>query len=364
MNCLQSINQFILKPTESKKRILVAPLHWGLGHATRCIPIINGLISQGFEPVLASDGGALELLKKEFPKLKAFELPSYNISYSKKGNGFKLRFLRASPHILRTIKREKRFIAELVKSEHVAGIISDNRFGVRHKDIPSVYITHQINVLSGKTSWFSSKWHQKVIKKFDECWVPDFEFEPNLSGQLGHLKQKMTHTKYIGPLSRLKKQNYDHTIDVLVILSGPEPQRTQLEKKLLILLKNRRRKVIFVRGIIEDKQKITKIENIELYNYMTSKELEDAINTSKLIVSRSGYTTIMDLAKLEKKAIFIPTPGQFEQLYLAEILAKNFIIPSVPQEHLTKNSLQFDTLYSGFRAFDSELNYKKLFGLF
>ena len=145
-------------------------------------------------------------LKKEFPHLNAFELPSYNILYSKKSNGFKLKFLKASPRILQTIRREKKQVEQLIESENIEGIISDNRFGVRHSKIPSVYITHQLNVLSGKTTWFSSKWHQKIIKKFDECWVPDFEYEPNLSGQLGHPKEKIAHVKYIGPLSRFKKE--------------------------------------------------------------------------------------------------------------------------------------------------------------
>lgn len=347
-----------------KKRILVAPLNWGLGHATRCIPIINALINQGFEPVIASDGGALELLKKEFPKLKAFELPSYNITYPKNRYGFKWKFLKSSPHILKTIKRESVIINQLVKTEDIDGIISDNRFGVRHDDIPSIYITHQLNVLSGKTTWFSSKWHQKIIKKFDECWVPDFEYEPNLSGQLGHLKQKFDNLKYIGPLSRFKKQAIEKTIDILVILSGPEPQRTKLEKKLLVLLEDRKKKVLFIRGLVEPNQRVTTIDNIELYNYMTSDELEDAINSSRLIISRSGYTTIMDLAKLEKKAVFIPTPGQFEQIYLAKELSKNLVIPHVSQEKMTQHNLKFDNLYSGFKAFNYETNYKKLFSLF
>ncbi|WP_299116321.1 glycosyltransferase [uncultured Winogradskyella sp.] len=357
-------NNQILKQAQNRKRVLVAPLHWGLGHATRCIPIINALISQGFEPVIASDGGALELLKKEFPKLSAFELPSYNISYSKKSNGFKLKFLKASPHILKTIKRERKRVAQLVETERIDGIISDNRFGVRHKAIPSVYLTHQLNVLSGKTTWLSSKWHQDIIKKFDECWVPDFEHSPNLSGELGHTKRQLNNVKYIGPLSRFKKQNNEESIDILVILSGPEPQRTQLEKKLLFELKNKKKSVVFVRGMVEGKQQTTIIDNIEMYNYMTSNELETAINSSKLIISRSGYTTIMDLAKLEKKAIFIPTPGQFEQLYLAEKLSGNSIIPFVKQDTLSFEDLNFNTAYSGFKPMESELNYKKLFSLF
>lgn len=354
----------MLNQVQHKKRILIAPLHWGLGHATRCIPIINALISQDFEPVIASDGGALELLKKEFPQLSASELPSYNISYSKKNNGFKLKFLKASPHILKTIKRERKRVKQLVETEKLDGIISDNRFGVRYDGIPSVYITHQLNVLSGKTTWLSSKWHQKMVKKFDECWVPDFEQNPNLSGDLGHPKCLLNNIKYIGPLSRFKKQNLKKDIDILAILSGPEPQRTQLEKKLLFELKNKKNKVVFVRGLVEDKQHVTMIDNIEMYNYMTSNELETAINSSKLVVSRSGYTTIMDLAKLEKKAVFIPTPGQFEQLYLAKRLSKNLIIPSVEQKTFTFEDLNFNNTYSGFEALNSELNYKKLFSLF
>ena len=151
---------------------------------------------------------------------------------------------------------------------------------------------------------------------------------------------------------------------MLVILSGPEPQRSQLEKKLLILLKNKISKVIFIRGIVEEKQKVTKINNIELYNYMTSNDLEAALNSSKLIISRSGYTTIMDLAKLEKKAIFIPTPGQFEQLYLSEKLSQEKIVSSIKQEAFSYSDLKWNKNYSGFSKMDSEIDYKKLFSLF
>ncbi len=320
--------------------------------------------SLGFEPVLASDGGALELLKKEFPKLKAFELPSYNITYSKKGTDFKKKFLKDSPHILKTIKHEKKYVEDLIKSETISGIISDNRFGVRSDLIPSVYITHQVNVLSGKTTWLSSIWHQSIIKKFDECWVPDFKDIPNLSGKLGHPKKKLKNIKYIGPLSRFKKQASGNTIDILVILSGPEPQRTQLENKLLTLLKGDNRKVVFVRGIVEHTQISETKGNIKLYNYMTSEELETLINSCELIISRSGYTTIMDLAKLSKKAFFIPTPGQYEQLYLANKLLKQKIIPSVLQDELLKTDLEFNCDFSGFRDYNYESDFKSLFDLF
>ncbi|TCK65142.1 putative glycosyltransferase [Winogradskyella wandonensis] len=353
-----------MKRVHDHKRILIAPLYWGLGHATRCIPIINALITHGFEPVIASDGGALELLRKEFPKLKSFELPSYNISYPKKGNSFKWKVLTSSPHILKTIKRENAIIKTLVETEHIDGIISDNRFGVRHPSVPSIYITHQLKVLSGKTTWLSSKWHQDIIKKFDECWVPDFGGDANLSGILGHIKKPTFSIKYIGALSRFKKEKRPETIDILAVLSGPEPQRTQFEEKLINLFKKGNKQITLVRGIVEDQQKITKIGEIVLYNFMTTDELQNTINSSKLLVSRSGYTTIMDLAKLQKKVVFIPTPGQYEQLYLAKMLSDKKIAPAFSQDSFSLSDLKWEANYSGFSNIEQHTDFKRLFSLF
>ena len=187
-----------------KKRILVAPLNWGLGHATRCIPIIRGLIHQGFEPIIASDGEALELLTKEFPEIIACELPSYGITYSKKAKSLKWKLLSKSPQIMNAVKKEKRTTTELIKEYNIRGIISDNRFGVRDRNIPSVFMTHQIQVLSGSSTWISTRINQNLIKKFNECWVPDNSSLPNLSGDLGHPKSSKLKPKYIGPLSRFQ----------------------------------------------------------------------------------------------------------------------------------------------------------------
>jgi len=208
----------------SKKRILVAPLHWGLGHATRCIPIINALIEHGFEPIIASDGAALDLLKKEFPKLIYLELPSYNIEYSKKGQSLKLKLFKSIPKILKAIKVEKRVTQTIIKKYKIDGIISDNRFGVFSSKVPSVYITHQLNVLSGNTTWISTKLHQHIIKKYDECWIPDVEGKSNLSGRLGHLKHAPFPLKYLGVISRFEKSKLPVIYDLLVLLSGPEVQ--------------------------------------------------------------------------------------------------------------------------------------------
>ena len=216
-----------------KKKFLVAPLNWGLGHATRCIPIINGLIDNGFEPVIASDGVALELLKKEFPNVITFELPSYNIQYPEKGKNFKWKMITQIPKIISAVQNEQKAIAKILDTHKFDGIISDNRLGVYSKKVPSVFITHQLNVLSGRTTFITSKTHQKIIAKHKECWVPDFETEPNFSGNLSHLGNNSFKLKYIGILSRLKPSKVQIKYNLLVLLSGPEPQRTLLENKLL-----------------------------------------------------------------------------------------------------------------------------------
>ncbi len=339
-------------------------MNWGLGHATRSIPIINALIDYDFEPIIASDGVALELMQKEFPTLEAIELPSYNITYPKKASNYKLKLIKDAPHLLKTIQKEKRLIEALVKTNTISGLISDNRFGVRHKNIPSVFITHQLRVLSGSTTWLSSKLHQKIISNFDECWVPDHMGAKNLSGDLGHIERFQHSVKYLGPFTRFRKLDIKIKYNLLVLLSGPEPQRTFLEEKLLKDLKLYKGSVIFIKGKIEALQQKEVSGTMVIYNFMTSAELEVALNESGLILSRSGYTTIMDLAKLKKKAFFIPTPGQFEQEYLAEKMRAEGIAPFATQKEFNIKMLSEVENYTGFESQDSIVNYKKLFSLF
>ncbi len=359
---MKELNYTFTKP--SSKTILVAPLHWGLGHATRCIPIIRALLEQNFKVILASDGGALTLLKKEFPELEAHELPAYNITYSKNKSFFKWKLLLKLPHIIKTIAEEKKIVKKWMSDEKIDGIISDNRLGVHNKHIPSVFITHQLNVLTGNTSYFSSKMHQKVIKKFNECWVPDVDDAINLSGKLGHPKHLDFPVKYIGLLSRMEGKTVPVIYDVLALLSGPEPQRTLLEEKLITELKGKNIKVLLVKGIVEEQQKTEIIENISMVNFMQTSELEKAINESEIVISRSGYTTIMDLAMMEKKAFFIATPGQYEQEYLAKRLKNLGIVPSCKQENFSIDKLEKIKFYKGLKSFKNEQDFEGLFGLF
>ncbi|MCO6162042.1 glycosyltransferase [Flavobacterium sp. NRK F7] len=346
------------------KRILIAPLNWGLGHATRCIPIIRALEKNNFEPIIASDGVSLELLKKEFPHLNSITLPSYNITYAEKGKNFKLKLISQLPHIFKAIRDERKITQKLIEKYDIEGIISDNRLGVYATKIPSVFITHQLNVLTGNTTWLTTKLHHYFIKKFNECWVPDKEKGPNLSGDLGHLEEPFKNIKYIGPLSRLYKKNSPNKYDLMIILSGPEPQRTLLEEKLILELKKSKDKILFIKGIVEAEQKIEEVKNITYYNFMTSEQIETAFNESDKILTRSGYTTVMDLAQLEKKAFFIPTPGQYEQEYLAKKFKKEGIAPSCKQESFDLSKLNKIDLYRGFSNYTTDVSWKKLFRLF
>lgn len=352
------------EPFAPKKNILVAPLNWGLGHATRCIPIINALLENNYNPILASDGVALALLKKEFPNLLALELPSYNIEYAKKASNFKWKLIKNSHKTINAIFSEKKLLKKWVKEYALDGIISDNRLGVHNKKVTSVFMTHQLNVLSGKTTWFSSKMHQYFIRKFDQCWIPDVMETPNLTGKLGHLKKTDMNLKYIGVLSRLEKQKLAKVYDLMILLSGPEPQRTLLEEKLILELIDYKEKVVFIKGKVEPEQTIEVVNNVTYVNYMQTKELEKTFNESDKILCRSGYTTIMDLAKLEKKAFFIPTPGQFEQEYLAKRLKKRGLAPSQKQHVFKMGHLASLSVYKGFGNINSDTDWKELFSFF
>lgn len=347
-----------------KRNILVAPLNWGLGHSARCIPIIRELERSGFNPIIASDGHALKLLQKEFPHLQSLVLPSYNVAYPENGNRFIWKMIQNSPKMLKAVLNEKKIVNKWVKEHKLHGIISDNRLGVYSKKIPSVYLTHQLTVLSGKTTWISSKLHRLFIRQFTKCWVPDREKSRTLSGKLGHLKDTSLNVKYLGTISRFEKKNVPIIYDLMVLLSGPEPQRSLLEEKLKAELQFYNGKVVFIQGIIEKEQRKAVAGNITYYNFMTSDELEQTLNQSEIVLCRSGYTTIMDLEKLEKKAFFIPTPGQFEQEYLAKRMKRKGILPYSKQDKFKLEKLLEVKLYNGLTQHNGDTDWKTIFEVF
>jgi len=346
------------------KTILIAPLNWGLGHATRCIPIIKALQENNFTPIIASDGIALELLRKEFPYLKTLELPSYQIEYAKNGKNFKWKLIKSLPKMIEAIREEKRIVKKWIQKYKIDGIISDNRLGVFSKKVPSVFITHQLNVLTGNTTWITSKLHQNIIKKYNSCWVPDVNEPLNLTGKLGHLENNSLNLSYLGPLSRMHKMALPIQYDLMIVLSGPEPQRGLLEAHLSEELKRFDGKVVFIKGIIEKEQKKEQIGNVTYYNFMKTRQLEQTFNESKKVLCRSGYTTIMDLVKLNKKAFFIPTPGQYEQIYLAEKLQNDGLVPYATQEEFRIENLSKMEEYKGLSVIETTVNWEELFKVF
>jgi hypothetical protein len=303
-------------------------------------------------------------LTKEFPELLSLELPSYQIEYPKNGKNLKWKLFKNSLKTIRAVQEEKKIIAKWITKYQISGIISDNRLGVFSTKVPSIYITHQLKVMSGNTTWITSKIHQQFIKKYTECWIPDVENNPNLSGALGHLVKTCLNIKYIGSLSRLHKKDLQVKYDLMIMLSGPEPQRGILEAKLKIEVLKYGGKTVFINGVVEENQIKEQLANVTYYNFMTSKELEDTFNSSEHILCRSGYTTIMDLTQLQKKAFFIPTPGQFEQEYLAKKLQQENLVPFAQQDDFKIELLQEINNYKGLPKLDSEINWIKLFQVF
>ena len=342
-------------------KIFFPVLNWGLGHATRSIPVIEALENHGYEPIIASDGTALALMKKEFSHLTALELPGYPNAVQPLPRAG----LIAIPGLLSAALREHKAVKELVKAFNIHGIISDNRPGVYCKGLPSAFITHRLNVPPGATGWMAASLYHSLIKKHTECWVPDVEAAPNLSGKLGHCENISFPVRYIGPLSRFHKKPVRKRYDLLVILSGNEPQRTLLENKLRSALTGYPGQAVFVCGKIEEKEKMTQEGNIIFYNFMNTAALEKIFNESETVLCRSVYTNIMDLAILGKKAFFIPMPGNYEQEYLAKKLKKAGVAPFSPQDSFGWEDLEKVNLYKGLKHLNSdEVKWKDLFRLF
>ena len=316
------------------KKLLVAPLDWGLGHATRCVPVIRDLLNNHCEVWLAGEGAQEKLLREEFPLLPFLPLKGYRIKYAK--TGFTGKILLQVPSILRSIKEENKWLKEQVTKYGFGAVISDNRYGLYHENIFSVFISHQLFIKSSLGKWSEKvlqQWNYKFISRFNECWVPDEKGENNLSGELSHpVKLPSIPAKYIGPLSRFVRQSADslgekNKIDeiknhLLIILSGPEPQRTILENKVVDQIVNYPASATIVRGLPGEKNIIPSTNTINFYNHLSSEELNSEAMKAEFIISRSGYSTIMDIAALQKKSILIPTPGQTEQEYLADHLMK------------------------------------------
>jgi hypothetical protein len=215
----------MFKSTSSKPKILVAPLNWGLGHASRCIPIIKSLIINQSEVIVACGDSQKLMLQAEFPSVRFIDLPGYDLKYGQSKQLTLLKIIFQIPKILIRIKRENRWLKGFLAKEKMDAVISDNRYGLFSTEIFSVFITHQLRIktpFGNKVEDMIQRMNYQYINKFSECWVPDFENEPSLASDLSHPnKLPVTHIRYIGCLSRFKKiETKIIENSLLIILSG------------------------------------------------------------------------------------------------------------------------------------------------
>lgn len=350
----------------NRKRVLVAPLDWGLGHATRCIPIIQVLQGLQCEVFLAGAGPSLSLLKLTFPSLKAFELPGYSPVYPSSGS-MMFKLLMQGGKFMRTVMDEHRQVEQLVKENKIDLIISDNRYGCYSSEVTSVFITHQVKLLA-PPGWrwlglLANTVTTHFIKKFTVTWVPDFPGSI-LSGKLSATADKLTF--FIGPLSRLEKvETTERKHNILALLSGPEPQRSIFEELVTRQLVASGLRGLIVRGVV-NKNRMQISEKVEMADHLTAKELSYELAHAEIVLSRSGYSTVMDLARLGKKAIFVPTPGQTEQEYLAKKFKQEGVAYSMKQREFNfSEALKQSENFKGFKeySFDHSLLKKHLTGL-
>lgn len=311
---------------ESYHRILIAPLNWGLGHATRCIPIIQHFLHIGKEVLLGGDGNSLRLLTQHFPTLPTITLPSLELRYSASSSqvGAMLKHL---PHLLHWCYQDHHILSSVVQRHHIDLVISDNRFGLYCSQVPCIYITHQLHICLPK-GWrwlepLAEKLHHCIINRYTTCWIPDMVSFPGLAGLLSHPQKIPYSYQYVGVLSRFVGQTFtpDNSYEVVCVLSGLEPQRTLFETELLHRFEHQSEKVLIVQGLVTDTPLYRTIVNITLVSSLPDKVLVPLLLGAKHIIARSGYSTIMDLYVLGllKKSELVPTSGQSEQEYLATL---------------------------------------------
>jgi len=328
-----------------------------LGHATRCIPLIRHVLELGHVPVIAAEGRPLSLLREEFPAQEFIHFKGYEISYPE-GIGMAWKMGVAAPRIMRRIAEEHEELQQLIAQHRIDAVISDNRFGLYSEKVPCAYITHQVMIKAPFLEGVLHRLHRSYMERYTEVWVPDHATD-GLSGDLGHKHPLPPRGKFIGPLSRFSGEQMPIERDLLVLISGPEPQRTRFECMVLEQLEHFEGTAMAVLGTPEVKDSRTNARGHLIMPHLPACELEKAVSSSRLIISRSGYSTIMDLSVLGKKAVFVPTPGQTEQEYLGKRFDRL-------GQHMLMHQRQFDLSkawgqssgYSGFKA-DTPQEFKR-----
>jgi uncharacterized protein (TIGR00661 family) len=321
-------------------RILVAPLDWGLGHVTRCVPVIKQIIKLGHQVVFAGNTNQQKYIRQNFPQLEMLDLEGYNVQYAKTKTGLLPKIIAQIPRLKRCIKKEHLWLQNVIKSHHIDAVISDNRYGLYSSHVPCILMTHQLQIRSGLSSYFDKvllKIHYRFIEKFSRCWVVDVPEDEGLSGVLAHPAVfPKIETEYIGLLSQCagltEKKKKDDDFIVLVLLSGAEPQRTILSEMLWKKAIKSDKHFIYVEGSDTAIQPPVIPDHISYHKRLSEKELVIAIGAASIVICRSGYSSLMDLLAMGKKAILIPTPGQTEQEYLAKLMHEKKIFMAARQQ--------------------------------
>ena len=308
----------------NNKKILIAPLDWGLGHTTRCVTIVKLLLDKGFFVIVACNFKQKSILEKEFKNIEFLDLEGYNITYSRSPKLFPLKLIAQLPKIVYSIISEHRWLQKTIEKHKIDLVISDNRYGLYTSKVPCIFMTHQLTI-KAPFGWLENllqRINYSYINRFTQCWVPDYEGNKNIAGLLSHPKKMPAiPVLYIGPLARFNKEdNPTIRYHYCIILSGPEPQRTILEDIIVNQMLGIQWNFLLVRGKIDASPIETSLPNVTIKNHLTGLELQEAINASGFVITRSGYTSVMELLALQKKSILIPTPGQTEQEYLGKQL--------------------------------------------
>lgn len=300
------------------KRVLIAPLHWGLGHASRCVPLIRAQLNLGNEVIIAATGGPKALLQQYFPDCEYVEIPFMKITYPADGNMVR-HFARNSLPLINSIYREHRWLQHFVRKEKIDLVISDSRFGLWTRKAECVFVSHQVEIKSPVFQGLINTLNRWVMNRYDEVWIPDTKEKPGLAGKLSHPRNMPKRYRYIGALSRFERpkvKTLEKAWDAVAIVSGPEPQRSLFEADIVRQFVESGEALLLLRGRPHEPEN-KKIGNIRIVNHLNDEDLCDALSKTKRVIARSGYSTIMDLHVLGMQAELHPTPGQTEQEYLA-----------------------------------------------
>ena len=329
-------------------KVLVAPLDWGLGHATRCVPVVREFLKQGADVELAVVKSNAGLLRRIFPDLRQRLAPSYNIVYPKHGYNMGLWLLKNGAHLNSVIRFERRYAEEMVDRFRYDILFSDNRFGFFSRNAKSVYMTHQCRIafppVLSTFEPLGMLWHASVMKHFDEVWIPDLPDFPVYAGMMSHVARLPKLARFVGALSRFDGMESGNGKDTeyrfVAVVSGVEPARTRFE----ILLRESFAQIPGRHGIILGKPalgvKSWSEGNVDFFTHLPDDRFSEVVRSAEWVVSRGGYSTVMDMAVLGARCIFVPTPGQYEQIILARDLAREGYATSMAESELSAETLQ------------------------